>query len=55
LKATGELRSRPIPIPGASPSDGLLAVKVIATDKKGHRIAAWAEIDAEPARADGNP
>ena len=55
LKAVGELRSRPIPIPGASPSDGLLAIKVIGTDKKGRRIAAWAEIDAEPARADGIP
>jgi hypothetical protein len=55
LEADGELRSRPIPIPGASSSDGLLAIKVIGTDKKGRRIAAWAEVDAEPARADGNP
>ena len=53
LEASGELRSRPIPMPGASPSNGLLAVKVIGTDKKGRRIAAWAEIDAEPTHLDG--
>jgi hypothetical protein len=55
LEAAGELRSRPIPMPGVSPSNGLLAVKVIGTDDKGRRIAAWAEIDAEPAYAEGKP
>ena len=55
LKAAGELRSRPIPLPGVSASNGLLAVKVIGTDEKGRRIAAWAEIDAAPASPDGTP
>ena len=55
LEAAGELRSRPIPMPGVSPSNGPLAIKVIGTDEKGRRIAAWAEIDAEPASADGTP
>ena len=51
----GELRSRPIPMPGVSPGNGLLAIKVIGTDEKGRRIAAWAEIDAEPAHPTGKP
>ena len=55
LEAAGELRSRPIPMPGVSPNNGLLAVKVIGTDEKGRRIAAWAEIDAEPAHLEGQP
>ena len=44
-------RSRPIPMPGVSPGNGPLAIKVIGTDEKGRRIAAWAELDAEPAHA----
>ncbi len=48
LEAGGELHSRPIPMPGVSTSNGLLAIKVIGTDEKGRRIAAWAEIGAEP-------
>ena len=55
LKAAGELRSRPIPLTDVSASNGLLAVKVIGTDENGRRIAAWAEIDAEPPSADGTP
>jgi hypothetical protein len=55
LEATGELRSQPIPMPGVSPSNGLVAVKVIGTDEKGRRIAAWAEFDTEPASPDGKP
>ena len=45
--AAGELRSRLIPLPGVSPSIGPLAVKVVGTDEKGRRIAAWAEVDAD--------
>lgn len=48
LPAGGELRSRPIPLPGVSPRNGPLAVKVVATDEKGRRIAAWAELSLGP-------
>ena len=48
LEAAGEIASRPIPMPGVSASNGRLAIKLIGTDEKGRRIAAWAEIDAEP-------
>jgi hypothetical protein len=48
LKAGGELSSRPIPLPGVSPGNGPLVIKVIGTDEKGRRIAAWADVDVEP-------
>ncbi len=53
LKPDGELSSRPIPLPGVSPGTGPLVIKVIGTDEKGRRIAAWAELDAEPATTAG--
>jgi hypothetical protein len=55
LHASGELSSRPIPMPGVSPGNGLLIVKVVGTDDKGRRIAAWAEVDTEPPHAAGEP
>jgi hypothetical protein len=45
LPAAGELRSQEFPLPGVLPETGPLAIKVIGTDEKGRRIAAWAEID----------
>jgi hypothetical protein len=47
LPAAGELCSRPIVMHGISVSEVPLAVKVIGTDEKGRRIAAWAELGAE--------
>ena len=47
LKAAGELSSRPIPLPGVAPGNGPLVIKVIGTDEKGRRIAAWADMDLE--------
>ena len=55
MPGASELRSKLIPMPGVSPRIGPLAVKVIGTDEKGRRIAAWAELDAEPAHADDDP
>jgi hypothetical protein len=49
LPGSAELRSQLIPLPGVSPSDGALAVKIIGTDDKGRRIAAWAEIETATA------
>jgi hypothetical protein len=51
LSGGGELCSQLIPLPDVSPSVGALAVKVIGTDDKGRRIAAWAEIDTGPPSA----
>lgn len=36
-------------MPGVSARNCPLVVKVIGTDEKGRRIAAWAELNAEPA------
>jgi hypothetical protein len=55
LPGLGELRSQLIPLPGVLPGSGPLAVKIIGTDEKGRRIAAWAEIDFEPARPAADP
>ena len=48
LPASGELRSRPIRLTGVSTSTGPLVVKVIGTDAKGRRVAAWADLEEEP-------
>jgi hypothetical protein len=55
LSAGGELSSRPIPLPGVSSRNGPLAIKIIGTDQKGRRIAAWAELAAEPEPLAGDP
>ena len=55
LPAGGELSSRPIPLPGVSSRIGPLAIKVIGTDDKGRRIAAWAELAAVPEPLAGDP
>ena len=46
LDASGEVRSKPIRLAGVA-ANGPLVIKVIGTDAKGRRIAAWAELDAE--------
>ncbi len=55
LPGGGELRSQLIAMPGVSSNNGPLVVKVIGTDEKGRRIAAWAEVDPAPARAFADP
>jgi len=47
LPASGALRSRPIRLTGVSASTGPLVVKVIGTDAKGRRVAAWADLDED--------
>jgi hypothetical protein len=49
VPAAGELSSRPISMPGVSPYDGSLVIKLVGTDAKGRRIAGWAEVDADSA------
>jgi hypothetical protein len=53
LPAGGELRSKPIPLPGVSTDTGPIVVKLVGTDPTGRRVAAWAEIDAAPAISTG--
>jgi hypothetical protein len=55
VPAAGELSSRPIPLTGVSPCDGPLAIKLVGTDAKGRRIAAWAQVDADPAHIEDVP
>jgi len=55
LSAGGELSSRPIHLPGVSSCNGPLAIKVVGTDEKGRRIAAWAELAAAPAPLADDP
>jgi hypothetical protein len=47
LPASGELGSRPIPLPGVSRRTGPMVVKVIGTDAKGRCVVAWADLDPE--------
>lgn len=44
LPGRGTLRSRPIHLEGVTQSRGPLIVKAIGTDRKGRRVAAWAEV-----------
>jgi hypothetical protein len=44
LSAGGELSSDFIPLPGVSTESGPLVIKVIGTDPKGRRVAAWADV-----------
>ncbi len=54
-EAGGERCSRPIPLPGVSSCNGPLAIKVIGTDEKGRRLAAWAELEAAAALPASEP
>ncbi len=47
LAASGELDSRPIPLPGVTALTGPLVIKVVGTDSKGRRVAAWADLNSE--------
>ena len=47
LPTLGRLDSRPIPLTGARLGEGAVVVKVIGTDARGRRVAAWAEFDGE--------
>jgi hypothetical protein len=55
LQAAGELSSRPIPMHGVAPGNGPLVIKVIGTDEKGRRIAAWADVDVDPSHLADEP
>jgi hypothetical protein len=48
LPAGGDLRSRPIPLPGVSPPNGPLAIKVVGADEDGRRITGWADLNLGP-------
>lgn len=53
LQAAGERSSRLIPLPGVSSGIGPLVIKLIGSDDKGRRIAAWAEVAPDPEIAAG--
>jgi hypothetical protein len=55
LPAQGKLRSHPIPLPGLSAHDGPIVIKVVGTDDRGHRVTAWAEVDAFDLGPSGDP
>jgi hypothetical protein len=55
LPGAGELCSQPIPMPEVSAHDAPLVVKVVGTDKKSRRIAAWAELDLPRSRGGPDP
>jgi hypothetical protein len=52
LPASGELRSRPIHLSNVSSATGPLVVKLIGTDAKGRRVAAWADLQEGPMTED---
>jgi hypothetical protein len=45
LPGRGTLHSRPIRLEGVSRRSGPLIIKAIGTDRRGRRVAAWAEVD----------
>jgi hypothetical protein len=51
LPAGGRLDSRPIPLRGFHPDTVPLVIKLIGTDVRGRRVAAWAEVNRRPADA----
>ena len=51
LPANGQLRSRPIHLPGARGGDDPLVFKAVGTDARGRRVAAWA-IVSPPSKPD---
>ncbi len=52
LPAGGALDSRAIKLSGVHPESGPVIVKLIGTDARGHRVAAWAEINNQMAAGD---
>jgi hypothetical protein len=48
LPARGRLASSPIRLAGVRRGDGPLIVKLVGTDARGRRVAAWAEVDPGP-------
>jgi hypothetical protein len=48
LPAGGRLDSLPIPLHGVHPDAGPLVIKLIGTDVRGRRVAAWAEVNRRP-------
>ena len=48
VPAGGEVFSRPIHLAGVSRQTGPIVVKVVATDSRGRRITAWADLNCEP-------
>jgi hypothetical protein len=49
LPPRGKLQSQEVPLADAPDDDFPLIVKVVGTDERGHRVAAWAEVPAPPA------
>ena len=47
LAAGGLLASQPIPLEGVTEHDGPIVFKVVGTDAKGRRVAAWAEMSVK--------
>ena len=45
LPSQGALQSRPIPLRGVRPADGILVFKAVGIDPHGRRVAAWAVVD----------
>jgi hypothetical protein len=45
LPASGELTSSQIPLKGLTDLSGPIVVKVVGIDAKGHRVAAWADVN----------
>ena len=43
----GEIHSRPIHLSGVSRQTGPIVVKVLATDARGRRVSAWADLNSE--------
>ncbi len=47
VPAGGAIHSRPIHLVGVSPQTGPIVVKVLATDARGRRVGAWADLNSE--------
>ena len=52
LPPGGSLSSRPIRLPGIHPDTGAVVIKLIGTDARGRRVAAWAEVNRHPPGAE---
>jgi hypothetical protein len=52
LEGSGELSSRLIPLSSVTSYAGPLVVKVVGTDSKGRRVAAWADLNGDRAARD---
>ena len=47
VPAGGEILSRPIHLTGVTRQTGPIVVKVLATDERGRRVSAWADLNSE--------